>query len=484
MQQYTKGSERVRYILDRRFRLRGWKDRPAGLYDTNYKKVLFPDLESYLMLMKCDGAHEIDVEKLNGKQREVLENAEREGVIKPAGFFSLLAPEQVYRSYSNVFRKEAHWSITGACNLKCRHCFMSAPSAKHGHPTLEQLIGIADQIAECGIFKVSLTGGEPLIREDFFELIDALNERGITVSTIFTNGWLLDERLLDRLEKRGVRPSFQLSFDGIGVHDKLRGVPGAEERTIRAIKLLRARDYPVTAALCMNKLNLAVVRDSVNYLATLGVNGMKISASMVLGEWADPSVQELRLTRQEELEFFEEYIPQFFADNAPMSVTLAGAFSWDPAKDSWEICYHRNCPVERETSSPSCDVVRNVFYIGADGMIAPCMGMADCSYARHFPNVFRTPLKEILGADSQFVSLCNTTVAEVRDKSGKCRSCRYIDRCTGGCRNTALVKGDNYYAADDEQCFFFENGWEERITAVAAPAFENYKRSSLSLTKE
>jgi radical SAM protein with 4Fe4S-binding SPASM domain len=426
--------------------------------------------------MKCDGAHGFDVEKLNGEQREALEKAEKEGVIKPAGFLSFLAPEQVYRSYPNVFRKEAHWSITGACNLKCRHCFMSAPSAKHGHPTLEQLTGIADQLAECGVFKVAITGGEPLIREDFFGLIDALNERGITVSTIYTNGWLLDEKMLDGLEKRGVRPSWQLSFDGIGVHDKLRGVPGAEERTVRAIKLLRAHGFPVTTALCMNRLNLAVVRDSVNYLASLGVSSMKISASMVLGEWADPSVQELRLTRQEEMEFFEKYIPQFFEDNAPMCVTLAGAFSWDPAKDTWNILFRKNCPVEREASSPSCGVVTKAFYIGADGMIAPCMGMADCSYAKNFPNVFQTPLKEILGADSQFVALCNTTVGEVRDKSGKCRSCRYTDRCTGGCRNNALISSDNYYAADDEQCHFFENGWDERITAAAAPAFEDYKK--------
>ena len=466
----------MRYLLDRRFRLRGWKDRPAGLYDTEYKEVLFPDRESYLMLMKCDGAHEIDIEKLDERQRKAFEKAEEEGVIKPAGFFALSDPQQAYRSYPNVYREEAHWSITGACNLKCRHCFMSAPSARHGHPTLEQLVSIADQIAECGIFKVSLTGGEPLIRDDFLELIDVLNERGISVSTIFTNGWLLDERLLDGLESRNVRPSFQLSYDGIGVHDKLRGVPGSEERAVKAIKLLRDRDYTVTAALCMNRLNLPVVRDSVNYLAQLGVNSVKISASMVLGEWADPAVRELRLSRQEEFEFFEEYIPQFFADDAPMSVTLAGAFFWDTADDTWEINFHKNCPVEREASSPSCGVVTKVVYIGADGMAAPCMGMADCNYAKNFPNVFRTPLKEILAADSQFVSLCNTTVAEVRDKSGKCRSCGYTDRCNGGCRNNALIKGDNYYAADDEVCFFFENGWEERITAAAAPAYEEYKK--------
>ena len=114
------------------------------------------------------------------------------------------------------------------------------------------------------------------------------------------------------------------------------------------------------------------------------------------------------------------------------------------------------------------------FYIGADGMVAPCMGMGDCGYSANFPNMFRTPLKDIIGLGSDFNKLCHTTVAEVRDKSDKCRDCKYIDRCTGGCRNVALMQGDNYYAADEENCFFFENGWEERITAAAQPAFEEY----------
>jgi len=107
---------------------------------------------------------------------------------------------------------------------------MSAPNAKHGSPTHEQLMDVVEQLAECGVCSVGITGGEPLVRKDFLDIIDALVEREIAVSTIYTNGWLVDEVLLDELEKRGVRAGFQLSFDGVGCHDFLRGVSGAEEK--------------------------------------------------------------------------------------------------------------------------------------------------------------------------------------------------------------------------------------------------------------
>ena len=84
-------------------------------------------------------------------------------------------------------------------------------------------------------------------------VVDALGERGIAIEGIKTNGWLLDEAFLDGLDARGVRPRFQLSFDGVGCHDFLRGVPGAEERTVRAIGMLRERGHEVTAALCLHR---------------------------------------------------------------------------------------------------------------------------------------------------------------------------------------------------------------------------------------
>ena len=350
---------------------------------------------------------------------------------------------------------------------------MSAPNAKHGAPTKEQLIYIADQLAECGIFSVGITGGEPLIRNDLFELIDALAEREISISVIYTNGWLVNEALLDRLEERKMRPNFQLSFDGIGWHDFLRGIPGAEEKTVAAIRLLKERGYHVTVAISMHRKNRSVLRETVRFLASLGVESVKCGIMMDLGEWTNPDVRELHLTREEELEMYEEYIPQYFEDDAPVSIMLAGTLVYNPGDAEWHLCGVRNIPEEKEAVVPSCGVLKQNFYNGSEGMVAPCMGMCDCGFADRFPNLFETPLREIL-RDSELITLTAATVKDIRDHNPKCRECAFVDRCTGGCRNSVLMQGDDYYGIDENLCYFFENGWEERIKKAAEEPFRAY----------
>lgn len=464
----------MRYLLDERFSLRGWQDRHFGLYDTIRKEPKFITKARFLQLIYCDGAHDLDETQLSPEEKKFIDEAKEVGVIRPAGFAEYLNPRQEYITYPASYRRQVHWSVTGACNLKCRHCFMSAPHSKHGVPSHEQIIAIVDQLAECGIFQVGITGGEPLTREDFLEIIDALNERGIGVATIYTNGWLVNEEFLDALDRRHVHPPFQLSFDGVGWHDFLRGVPGAEEKTLQALKLLQQRDHPVSVSMCMHRKNRHVLRESVNLMASLGVRSMKCGSMMELGEWAQPELRDLQLTNEEELQMFEEYIPQYFEDNAPVSIMMSGMFMYTPGDPEWNIFNIRKCAPEEEEHMPSCGVLLNNFYIGAEGMVCPCMGMADCNYAQHFPNLFETPLKEILAKDSAFDRLCRTTVSEVRNGNDKCRNCKYIDRCTGGCRNAVLMAGDNYYGVDPDICWFFEHDGEARITAAAQKPFEEY----------
>ena len=463
----------MRYVLTERYAFRGWKNIHTALYDRKLKNADFLPKNEFLLLMRCDGAHEFEESQLSEEERRFLREAQQTGVIRPAGFIDFLQSYQEYKVYSAAYKRQVHWSITGACNLKCRHCFMSAPRAKHGAPTHEQIISIADQLAECGVFQVVLTGGEPLIREDFLDIIDALNEREIGIATIYTNGWLVDETFLDELDKRHVHPPFQLSFDGVGWHDFLRGVPGAEERTIHALKLLQERKYPVSVSMCMHRKNRHVLRESIKLMASLGVRSMKCGSMMELGEWAQPELQDLQLTKEEELEMFEEYIPQYFEDDAPVSIMMAGVFMYSPGDPKWEIYNRRVCSKEDETRMPSCGVLLHNFYIGAEGMVCPCMGMADCGYAKNFQNLFDTPLKDILNGE-QFTKLCHATVGEVRDHNPKCRECKYVDKCTGGCRNSVLMAGDDYYGIDEDLCWFFEHDGEARVEKAAKDAFEAY----------
>lgn len=470
------------YILNKEYRLRGYKRIPTGLLDLRRMDTRFYGKELYRILLNCDGIHDFKPEELTDEQKSFLQQLIDEKYVHEAVFGEMLSPEQIYKLYPTEYRQSCQWSITGECNFNCRHCFMSAPEGKHGSPSWEQLLNIADQLAECGVHKVGITGGEPLIRGDFLKLLDLLFEREIGVSVIYTNGWLVDEKLLDALGELGMRPAFQLSFDGVGQHDFLRGVKGAEEQTIKALKLLQERNYSVSVSMCLHKNNIGTVRETVKLLAGLGVRSLKTSSGMELGEWTSPDVKALYLSNDEILKAICEYIPEYFEDEAPLSIMHCGHFVYNRGDAGWSLYDEVSCSEADEGIMPNCGVLRSSFFISASGRVAPCMTMDDSDFAENFPNLFEKPLKDIL-ADPTFKNLTTITVKEVRDANPKCRKCGFVDRCIGGCRSSALMASGDYKGIDHEMCEFFEKGWDKKIRAVADPAFQAYLKRHPEIKK-
>lgn len=94
-----------------------------------------------------------------------------------------LQPWQRYYVYPGRYLDAVHWSITGKCNFRCRHCLVSAPDACHPQLPLEDCLKIMDQIARCGIRQVDITGGEPLVRRDYEDFFKELSYRGIFIRT-------------------------------------------------------------------------------------------------------------------------------------------------------------------------------------------------------------------------------------------------------------------------------------------------------------
>ena len=97
-------------------------------------------------------------------------------------------------------------------------------------------------MAECGVLQVDITGGEPFVRKDFWQLVDRIRSYGMVIGKDLYKRLLLHEAILDAFEQRGINPAFSISFDGVGWHDWMRGVPGAEEAALRALRLLAASE--------------------------------------------------------------------------------------------------------------------------------------------------------------------------------------------------------------------------------------------------
>lgn len=461
----------ARYLLSPRYVLRGWKKLPFGLYDTAAHSCDFYNKEQFKLLMRCDGMQQVDGDTLPQEQRAWLDVLVERGVVSPCDGDAMLQPRQLYKEFPCRYKRDVHWSITGRCNFRCKHCLVSAPHAKFGHPTTDQLLGLVDQMAECGIGSVSITGGEPLIRTDFWQIVDALVDHGIGVPVIFTNGYLVDDGLLDGLEARGLHPAFQMSYDGVGWHDWLRGFEGAEEAVDRAFALLQRRGYYVDAAMCLHRQNVHTIRESVRHLASLGVRSLKVNRIQELGEWEGAS-EEVALDDDESLQAYLDYIPQFFEDGAPLAIILDGAFTYDPDEPrALAMEYERPCaPDAKSERHLSCGVLKKSLYLGPDGTVCPCMSMSDCAVS-DWPNAFRTPLLEILG-EGTFMDRCSVTVGQVRDGNDACRGCPWVEKCNGGCRAAAIAASSNYYAPEPGQCHFFKAGWYDRFKAAAAQALD------------
>ena len=214
--------------------LRGWNLLSFALYDTKVHKASFFNKDVFSIMCLCDGEHDINIDELSSSEKRQLNDLINKNVVEKLDHPLELNDNQKYIKFSSRYMASAQWSITGKCNYKCRHCFMSATDVKACELSLADIKKIINELVECGIYNVSLTGGEPLVRGDFFEVLDALVDANINVEGIYTNGKLVDRRLLDELESRNMKPTFHMSYDGKDWHDWIRGIPGAEKYAIDA----------------------------------------------------------------------------------------------------------------------------------------------------------------------------------------------------------------------------------------------------------
>lgn len=455
---------RASYIrLKRDFALRGWKGLPYALVNRRTGAVAFMREDAFRAIGFCNGRFTEDSPIFFGERKDVLATLDEMDALERLDGPGDLEAGQEYFEYPNRFIRQVHWSITGRCNYRCRHCYMSAPHAVLPQPTLEECLEIIDQMAACGVQFVSLTGGEPLVRGDFLVLVDRILERGMHISVIMTNGSLVTEELLCVLEDRGVNCEFNMSFDGTdGWHDWLRGVDGAESSVRRAFELCRDHGFVTGAEMVLHAGNLHTLRDSVRALGGLGAASLKVNRLNCVGEGA--SLTDRAITCQEEYEAYLDYIPQYVEDGMPVPIlTLSGIFSARHGK----FCvgserYGEDCDC---SGKYLCNAARNTMYLGPDGRVLPCIPMSETEILQErFPLLGDVTLPEAL-SDSGYLDFIRADLGVYLAQNPGCALCEYKNRCMGGCRGRAALAtgGANMMAPDPDTCLLFKGGYYDRV---------------------
>lgn len=305
------------------------------------------------------------------------------------------------------------WELTRACNLACRHCRAAATSrVPPGELSTQEARALLDHIASFAQPTIILTGGEPLLRADLFDIARQATEHGLR-PVVATNGSLLDDAAAQRLVEAGVK-RISLSLDGSSAasHDSLRGVPGAFERALRGIACATAATLPF-------QINTTVTTENAGQLPAIHELAIRLGAAahhvfllVPTGRAASLRGMELDARRYEEI--LSWLADRFTTSPIEIRATCAPHF--------YRILRQRGVA----TQARGCLAGQSFCFISHTGDVQPC-GYFDAQVG----NVRQKSLRGIWEGAELFRRL--------RDHSaygGKCGSCEFLRVC-GGCRARA-----------------------------------------------
>jgi AdoMet-dependent heme synthase len=196
------------------------------------------------------------------------------------------------------------WEVTDKCNLSCVHCFYNANSKKAAELTTDEALNVIGQLSALGVFEVYLIGGEPLLRDDWRVLVKSLRDHRMQVG-IISNGTLIDRetaRDLARLKVKWV----QVSIDGASAstHDAVRGIPGAWDKSVNAIRFLKAENIRTYVSFVPTKINFRDVKNAVGLCVDMGLDYF-LTDMLVLTGRAALNYDKIGLDARGYSEFFE-----------------------------------------------------------------------------------------------------------------------------------------------------------------------------------
>ena len=467
----------VFYRLNVDYALRGWEKLTGVLMFLPSGQLTELSFMEFQCLLFCDGETPIMGDKLTDKIQKIIDRFLQKGIILKSQKPEKIAPIQRYKYFDCRYMPSLLWSITGHCNFRCRHCYLDAPMGRDGFLSTKECFSIIDQIKACGIYSVELTGGEPLIRTDFWDIVDQLIEKNIHISQIYTNGWLVNENLLHMFAEKGLNPSFSMSFDGLHWHDWMRGQKGAEEQTLRALKLCHDKGFSTNVEMCIHRGNVSGLMDTLRALEAVGVTYVKASNVSKTKLWVNNSEGNL-LDYRQYLEKAIKFIPEYFNSDISVHLMLAGAIDLYTQKEAAKSGIRYHLLAERgngELQSEEqylCGAIRNTAYISPDGHVLPCMPIASLDNVNLFPNILKDGLKNSLKNSNYYMTFIDSRVKDLTRSNKECAECEFVLKCCGGCRAHAFITAGDMYGTDHEMCILWKEGYAEQLRITAEQALQ------------
>jgi len=321
------------------------------------------------------------------------------------------------------------WEITHKCNARCVHCYSdSSPEATCADElSTAEAFSVIDQLAEAGLIVLAFSGGEPMLRKDWPQLVERAVRRGLAVN-IGTNGSCVTAKTADQLCDLGVK-SVTVSIDSHlpGSHDSFRQCSGLFERATKAIRLLNERKIRVVVGFTPTLLNWKDGPPVIELARNLGADAVNLSEYVPAGR----GTLELALSPEQLRQTLTEWIE------------LRARYA-----DSIQVIWH-DCrvgmlvPPEEKREYVGCGAGRLVGRICPDGTLTPCVFLPTA-----IGNFRESRFRDMWSKSS--------LLAHFRQRqgyvTGNCGDCEFLATC-GGCRAVAHAYSQGDPLAGDPHCW-------------------------------
>ena len=329
------------------------------------------------------------------------------------------------------------WEVTRQCNLSCLHCRASAAQGPYDNElTTAEGLKLLGQIREVGRPVIILTGGEPLLRPDIFEIARQGHELGLRM-VMAVNGTLLDPETAQKLMIAGIQ-RISISLDGATAerHDHFRQMPGAYAGVLKGVEAAKAVGLEFQINTTITRLNLEEMPQIQELVKQLGAVAHHIFMLVPTGRGR--SLTEQTISAEEYEQTLTGLVRRKDEFPLPIKATCAPHYY----RILREVAHQEGKEITSETHgldamTRGCLGGTGFCFISHRGQVQPC-GYLEIEAGNVRKETFRT----IWEKSPVFLAL--------RDKSqyqGKCGECEYFRVC-GGCRARAFAATGNYLSEE------------------------------------
>jgi len=322
------------------------------------------------------------------------------------------------------------WNITRACNLTCRHCYREAAAQKDPRElNTEEGIGLIKEIAKAGFKILVLSGGEPLLREDVYTLIQTAGAEGLRV-VLGTNGILINKTVAQKLKDAGAsRVGISLDSRSADFHNELRQNPTAWQDAVAGMKACKEVGLPFQIHTTVTEHNRFEVLGVTDFAIDLGAAAHHVFFLVPAGRGKDMEQDSLHAKEYEKL--LRELMRKQQEVEIELKPTCAPQFMRIAAQMKMDVRFERGC-----LAGTSYCVINHI------GEVNPCPYLP-----LKVGDIREQPFSEIWRDSEVFRTL------RAGELHGKCEGCRYKLVCMG-CRARAYYYSDGDYMASEPWCSY------------------------------